>query len=334
MKRIICLFLSVLFVLGLCSCSTNTSKMYSKTFTDLFDTSCTISAFDESESSFNEHFDLVYNELKAYSNYLDIYNQHKDNLYTLNKDKKINSSPFLSDFLTYSKNAFDLTNGRVNIAFGAVLSPWHDARELALNTPDKAYLPDVNVLKALSNHTDINCLNITDSSITITDKDMTIDAGAVAKGYACEKIADFILSNSIWSDCVINLGGNVKVLGTKNGESFNIAVENPSSADYLCTVKASNGDSIVTSGNYERYFELDGKRYCHIIDTDTFTPCDYSISVTVVSKDAALADVMSTYLFTLPADKAIDVANKNKDISVMILDKNEKIYKTSNWRSN
>ena len=124
---------------------------------------------------------------------------------------------------------------------------------------------------------------------------MALDVGALAKGYAVEQVAAAAPDHFL-----ISVGGNVCATGPKpDGTPWTVAVENPDGGDFLKLLYAEDR-SVVTSGDYQRYFELDGVRYHHIIDPDTLEPAAYWRSVTVVAESSAAADCLSTALFTLP----------------------------------
>jgi thiamine biosynthesis lipoprotein len=129
----------------------------------------------------------------------------------------------------------------------------------------------------------------------------------------------------LWSSCVINVGGNVSTFGYKNDDGqtlWNIGVENPdtTSSDYLMNVNITDL-SVVTSGDYQRYFTVDGKKYCHIIDTDTLMPSEYFSSVTVICSDSALGDALSTTLFNMPLDEGQALVDSLDNVEAVWVDK-------------
>ena len=161
---------------------------------------------------------------------------------------------------------------------------------------------------------------------------MMIDLGAVAKGYAAEKIAGLLREKGIGS-AVISLGGNIKTIGTKpDGSDWNIAIAAPArtgsdsyeSPPYAGFLRVSDM-SVVTSGGYERYFEEGGKTYCHIIDPSSGRPVDKGIlSVTIVATDSLICDGLSTALFVMGADRATAYWRDNPEFDfIIITDENE-----------
>lgn len=344
MKKLLSLLLTFAVLLSLTACAGKSEKSYSKDFVDLFDTASKITAYDSSQASFDEHFELVYSMLNRYSKMLDIYNVYDDvvSLKQVNDsgaNNPVEVDKELIEIIDYGKKVYSLTDGRVNIAMGSVLSIWHSFREDGLKNPENASVPSKDMLKQAAQHTDIDSIAIDydNNTVTLKNPNVSIDIGAIAKGFVCDKIAEYIKVNSIWDSAVISLGGNVKVIGTKKGKPFNIAVENPIADNYLAELKVTDEDSVVTSGGYQRYYTVNDKRYCHIIDRDTLMPADYFESVTVICTDSALADAMSTALFTLSIDKGralVDEINNNEklaEIFVIWLDSNGEITYSDNF---
>lgn len=338
MKKIISLVLSFFIAINLVGCSKEINlKKYSASFLELFDTASSITAYDVSQKDFDYKYNQLYSFIEKYSKLFDIYNNYDG----LNNLKYINdnaaSSPVKTDveiieLLKYSKDIYFLTDGYVNIAMGSVLSIWHEYRENGISNPKTASLPGENELKNASLHTNINNLVIDEKNNTVYFKDeyLKLDVGAVAKGYVCNKIKEYITDNQLWNSAVISLGGNIITVGEKTNKTpFIIGVENPNSTDYLTKIKASNGLSIVTSGSYQRYYTVNNKNYNHIINKNTLFPADYFQSVTVISNNSFLADAFSTALFCMPLQEGLKIVENNKDIEAIWLDNNNKITESS-----
>ena len=217
-------------------------------------------------------------------------------------DKKI------VDMLSFCKDAYNLTNGHVNVAMGSVLSLWHNFRTNGLAHPEKAKLPSMSELKKASKHTDIDKLKIDKTACTIEllDENMSLDVGAIAKGYAVEQIGKALYEKGI-TGYLLNVGGNIKTVGGKpDGEGFYVGIENPDTKNenepHIAYLKLTDM-SLVTSGNYQRFYEVNGKRYHHIISHETLMPSENFASVSIVCKNSALADALSTALFTMSLEQ-------------------------------
>lgn len=345
MKKFISTVLSLLILLSLCSCSADNSvqkkEMFKKDFIDLFDTASSITAADESQQSFNEHFEAVYDELEEYSRLFDIYNSYGDlvNLKYINENagaSPVKADEKILDLLEYAVKAYDITQGRVNIMLGAVLSVWHAERENGIASPESARLPDKSVLQEKVKSADISNLVIDRENGTVffKDPDMRLDVGAIAKGYVCEKISEFIVENNIWSSALINLGGNIKTVGYKYDDEkteFSVGIESPSGSDYVCIINASCGKTAATAGDYQRYYTVDGKKYCHIIDPETLMPAEYVSAVSVVCNDSALADSLSTALFNMSVENGKALVESLGGVEAVWTDKNGKVYYSSGF---
>lgn len=154
-----------------------------------------------------------------------------------------------------------------------------------------------------------------------------IDLGGIAKGYLTDVVVAFLKREGVKS-ATLNFGGNVYVLGKKNGKTdWKVALSSPDENGYAGILTVSDR-AVITSGNYERYFDRDGVRYGHIIDPVTGRPCDNDLlSVTVVGENGTECDAFSTALFVMGREKATAFAREN-GLSVVLIDKEKKTYVT------
>ena len=315
MKRLISLLLC-LILLGGCSAFVEKSsgkKQYSATFLDLFDTVTTMVGKAESKQAFDTLVKPIRDELERYHKLFDIYEQYEG----INNLKTINDKAFLSpitvdtailDLLEDCKDYYTATNGVFNPAMGSVLKLWHDAREDGVNDPENAYLPDFNALSKASQHTnpDNIILDRENSTVFISDPEIKIDVGAIAKGWAVQKVCE-----NAPEGLLISVGGNVYATGPKDekGTAWSVGIQNPKGGSNLHVLNVTSG-SVVTSGSYQRAFAVDGKLYHHIIDPKTLYPSELWTSVTIVCEDSGLADVLSTSLFLLDREQGQALLDK------------------------
>ncbi len=280
-----------------------------KSFYDFFDTVSTVISYagDKSET-FTANAEAVSSLLGEYHKLFDIYYEYSgiNNLKTVNDNAgkaPVKVEKKLIDFLIYAKYIYTLTNGATNVAMGSVLSLWHEERENAAFSPESARLPSADALTNAAKHTDINNLIIDEENGTVflSDPDMSLDVGALGKGYATEKAAEMLISRGADS-YVLNVGGNIRAIGEKlSGEGFITGITNPdktSEEAFVCKVVIKNV-SLVTSGDYERYYTVNGTKYHHVIDPKTNMPSEYFSSVSVFTLDSGLADALSTALFCM-----------------------------------
>ena len=202
---------------------------------------------------------------------------------------------------------------------GSVLKIWHDARTISMKDSSKAYIPSMEELEEANKHTSIDLLEIDDvnNTVRISDPLARIDVGAIGKGYATEKAGQMLAQMECFG-YVLNIGGNIKTIGTKpNGEGWNTGIKDPlNPSQYTFYTKLSD-TSCVTSGNYERYYYVDGVKYHHIIDKDTLMPANTFAAITIITKDSGLADSLSTALFCMDFETGFNLVNSLENVQVL-----------------
>ncbi|MCI2047387.1 MAG: FAD:protein FMN transferase [Faecalibacterium sp.] len=352
MKKLICAVLAAAFAAGsLTGCSlpgkAAEPQRYSTVFYDVFDTVTTVIAYCGSEEEFTRQTDALHADLLEYNNLYDIYHNYDglNNLKTINDNA--GKAPVAVDakilsMLQEAVKLYDTTNGQTNIAMGAVLNLWHDAREAGIADPDHAALPSDDTLHAAAQHCSITDVEIDAAAGTVylKDPDMRLDVGSCGKGYACEMVAQAAEARGLTS-ALISVGGNLRAIGTKpDGTSWTGGVEDPWNAgtetyqnsSYLSAVYLTHNSAMVTSGDYQRYYTVDGVRYHHLIDPDTLYPAQYFDSVTVLCADSGLADCLSTGLFCMSLEDGQALVEKLDGVEAMwCLSDGKTIVKSSGW---
>ncbi len=313
MKRsFFCLLLSALLLTGCALPGTQTAKRYNATFLDVFDTVTTVVGFADSQQAFSETAQRVHDDLLRYHQLFDIYNSYDGvtNLKDINDaaGRPVQVDREIIELLQDCKAYCSLSGGRVNVAMGGVLKLWHEARSDAYDDPQNACLPDMEKLQAAAAHTSLDTVILDEeaSTVQITDPEVSLDVGAVAKGWAAQRVAQ-----NAPEGLLISVGGNVCATGPKHdGSAWVVGIQDPKGGDkYLHTVYVEKG-CVVTSGDYQRTYPVDGKLYHHIIDPVTLYPSEYFRSVTVVCQDSALADALSTALFLMPLEEGMALARQ------------------------
>lgn len=295
MKKLLAAVACAAFLFGLCSCRSSEKRYTASTF-EYFDTITEVIGYASSEEEFENTKNYIFSELEKYHKLYDIYNSYDGiaNINTVNSSRKPTKvDRELIDLIEFGKNIYPVTCGKMNIAMGTVLSLWHDCREEGTRFPEEAELISA------SEHCSIDDIIIDkeNGTLFLADGKMSLDIGAIAKGYAAKMISEALREKGI-SGYLISIGGNVCTVGSKpDGEMWIVGIENPDGGFFekVCV----SDMSVVTSGSYQRYFELDVVRYHHIIDPDTLMPKNDYVSVTVISEDSALADTLSTALFNM-----------------------------------
>ncbi len=302
------MLLSVLLLTGCAMPGTQTVKRYNATFLDVFDTVTTIVGYADSEQAFSETAQKIHDDLLRYHQLFDIYNSYNglSNLKDINESaggQPLQVDKAIIELLQDCKTYYSLSGGRVNVAMGGVLQLWHEARSDAYDDPQNAYLPDMEKLQAAAAHSSLDAVILDGeaSTVQITDPEVSLDVGAIAKGWAAQRVAE-----NAPEGLLISVGGNVCATGPKNdGTAWVVGIQDPDGGDkYLHTVYVEKG-CVVTSGDYQRTYPVDGKLYHHIIDPATLYPSEYFRSVTIVCEDSGLADTLSTALFLMPLEEGM-----------------------------
>ena len=327
MKKTAALCLTLLLLLS-SGCARTQTNRYQAEFLELFDTVTRIVGYSDSEEHFREFAGQVRDKLKEYHQLFDIYSDYPgvNNLKTVNDSAgkvPVAIDGRIIDMLKFAKTESEATGGDVNVAFGAVLRIWHDYREAALDDPENAQLPPMDLLKEAARHTNIDDVVIDEAASTVylRDPDMSLDVGAVAKGYATEQVARYFESQGVKS-LLISVGGNVRAIGEKltpaaNGDKrWTVGIQNPdkeSAQTELMNVMI-NGRSLISSGIYERYYTVDGVQYHHIIDPKTLMPSVYFAQVTILCRDSGQGDALSTAVFNMPLDQGRAYVDSLEDV--------------------
>lgn len=315
-------------------------QKYTKEYYDVFDTVTTVTGYAETEEIFLEEVEQLHLQLMKYHQLFDIYHNYEGltNIKDLNEQCKTDTVKVdqeLLDFLLYAKKMCIETKSETNIALGSVLKIWHDYREEGIKDESAAMLPNKTELENAGLHTDIENLIIDrkNGEITFRDTQLQLDVGGIAKGYSVEKVAQYGKKIGM-TNFLLNVGGNICAVGGKlDGTPWTIGIQDPSSKDqseYIQTVKIKDM-SVVTSGDYQRFYVVKGKRYCHIIDPDDFYPANFFASVSVIARDSGKADTYSTALFNMDYPTGKKLVEDDPELEAMWITQNGMIYYSSGF---
>lgn len=313
---VILIFIVLLSILVGCE-KKSTYEKYTDGFFDTFDTITQIVAYTETKEEFLSYMEIMHNRFLELHQLFDKYNNYEgiNNIKTINDNAGIapvEVDKEIINLLLFSKEWYEKAGEETNIAFGPVINIWSEYRDLAEKNPEDAQLPPMEDLENANIFTDINKVIIDEenSTVYLEDSHMSLDVGAVAKGYATEIVAREIQNHGLTSG-IISAGGNIRTIGKPlDGirERWGIGIQNPdmsvsANSNILETVFI-NDASVVSSGDYQRYYMVDDKIIHHIIDPKTLMPGDYYRAVTVMTPDSGLADFLSTSVFLLPYEES------------------------------
>lgn len=322
MMRLLIIVMCVATVFSGCtSAPTSGKKKFQAEYLNLFDTLTTIVGYTETEEEFGEVAQKIHDEMQEYHRLYDIYFDYKDinNIKTINDNagvKPVEVDQRIIDLLLEAKEMYQKTDGKFNVAFGSVLSIWHEYRTEGIDNPQESKLPPMEELKAAAEHMDISKVIIDEEAKTVflEDKDMSLDVGAIGKGYAVQRVTESMKAQG-YDNILVSVGGNICAIGSKpENENWVIGIQSPEAtemAPYACKVAISSG-CVVTSGDYQRYYTVDGKRYNHIIDRDTLMPATNFRSVSLVCQDSGRADALSTALCCMTYEEGLAFVKEYK----------------------
>lgn len=305
----------------LTGCSAETDKPYTKysaAFYEAFDTYTSIIGYAQEEAIFNKAFNEAKDMFFRLHAVFDGYNAYEGvhNLYYVNNNAAktpVKAEKELLDLLLQMKEEQPRLQGRVNVAMGSVLSLWHDYRE------EGVALPPLGDLQARSAHTNIDdvIINEEEGTVFFKDPELKLDLGAVAKGYAVELVAQEMLKGDMPS-FIISAGGNVRCghQPLDGRARWGVGIQDPDGNGNK-EVLYLRDLSIVTSGDYQRFYVVEGERYHHLIDPDTLYPGTYMRSVSIITEDSGMADALSTALFLMPYEEGAAFAKTLEGVEVL-----------------
>jgi thiamine biosynthesis lipoprotein len=293
-------------------------EQYTATFLDVFHTSTTIIGYAKDEETFTEDVTLLKEQLEYYHKLYDIYHNYDgiNNIKTINDNAGIapvKVDKEIIELLLLAKEMYQQTEGQINVAMGSVLVIWHNYRDTGMSFPEDAALPPMEKLQDAALHTDIDKMIIDEAASTVylEDPKMSIDVGSIGKGYAVEQVAQYAKEKGM-EHILFSVGGNIRAIGTKaDGTPWRLGIQNPDTSSDTAYVKRVQiaGLSLVTSGDYQRYYMVDGEKYCHIIDPDTMMPAKEFASVSIIAQDSGVADALSTSVFNMSLQEGKDFIN-------------------------
>lgn len=222
-------------------------------------------------------------------------------------------SPETFDVIQRSQKISGLSEGAFDITIAPLIQIWRKARERG----DPPSSEEVKKILNLVNFR--NLLTRSDGKVFLKKKGMAIDLGGIAKGYAVDR-AFGILASLGYKNLIINAGGDLRTGGSKNNQPWSIGIQHPRSAEKIMATISMSDTAIATSGDYEKFFFHQGKRYHHILNPKTGFPADGCQSVTILCKDGMMADGLATAVFVLGTEKGYDLCQKIAGVECLIVD--------------
>lgn len=315
------LTVSALLLTGCSGAKSSTQTDQDLTYTDmLFDTVIKIQILDPADESI---LDGLKNLCEKYDTMFSTTNTDSE-LYKLNH---ANGQPFTvssetANLIQEGIHYSELSGGAFDLTIEPVSALW-DFKA------DKPTVPSSDAIAQAVSHVDYTKVDIQDNTVTLEDPEAGIDLGAIAKGYIADQVKTYLKKQGI-KHAIINLGGNVDVIGTKpDGSKYNIGIQKPfdESGEAITSVQLKD-QTVVTSGIYERYFKKNGKLYHHILDPRTGYPCENNLySVSIITDSSTKADALSTTCFLLGYEKGMELIQSMDGVEAIFITDDEKVHK-------
>ncbi|MBQ6907481.1 MAG: FAD:protein FMN transferase [Clostridia bacterium] len=288
-KKILMFAVTVIFILSVFFSIKNTAKERNAVFTEYFDTVSEIKIIAKSDkplSDCEKYMKKMNSELSA--------DDENGLIYRFNNGETVEFSSDTEELITIAKD-FSAENPDY---FSVYLNPLIKAWDIKNN---RKFIPDVE--EKLSECANQNSLNL----------------GGIAKGYVTEKLVEILKKDGV-SSAMINLGGNAYAYGKKpTGENWRVGIQNPKDENGIIGIISAENLAVITSGDYQRYFELDGVRYHHILNPKTGYPANSGLhSVTVISDNPTVCDALSTAAFVAGLEKGTELLKKYDCMGIFI----------------
>ena len=290
-----------------------------------------ITVVENNTSNANYFIDLAIKEISRIESLISSWDKNSQtSLVNINAGiKPVQVDKELFDLISRSIRISDLTQGAFDISYASMDKLWYFDKEM------KKLPTSQQIAQSVSKVGFQNIvLDEKERTVFLKQKGMKIGFGAIGKGYAADKAKDILIENNVRSG-IINASGDLTAWGQKpSGEDWMVAIVNPLNKTKVFSWLPIKNSSIVTSGSYEKFINIDGKFYSHIIDPRTGYPSEGILSVTIISEKAELADALATSVFVLGTDIGIDMINQLKNVDCIIINSDNKIIKSNNIQIN
>ncbi|MBI4824904.1 MAG: FAD:protein FMN transferase [Nitrospirae bacterium] len=336
-------FMFVVFSILLLTGCTKEERVFKKTRTEMF-TTVTITVVSDSDKKAEEAIDAGFAEIKRIGELINYYSPDSE-LTAINRAAGKNPVKVSKDTLDNIMKAIhisDVTAGAFDPAIGPVIKLWGFSKD-----PSKRFVPDKDAVSNALRLIDYKKVKINEatSEVYLEDAGMELDLGGIAKGYGADKAIEVIKAKGITA-ALVAIAGDIKGYGRRpDGQSWRVGVQNPRPKtdkksptltkggeggfdDDILTALYLTDQAVSTSGDYERFFTQDGKRYHHIIDPKTGFPSEsQAISVSVIAPQGYISDGISTGVFVLGSQKGIALL-ESMGLEGIIVDADMKVFIT------
>ncbi len=328
MKSIFFLSFKILFFLS--TTSLEAQEIYTKNVV-LMGSDFEITIVEKNDSEANRLINIAIEEISRIESLISSWDKNSQTtLINYNsgiKPVKVNTELF--NLISRSIKVSNLSQGAFDISYASLDKVWFFDKKMQKIPSDNQIANSV----AKVGFENI-VLNEKEETVFLKLKGMKIGFGAIGKGYAADRAKEILIKNNVKSG-IINASGDLTAWGQKpSGEDWMVAIVNPLNRTKVFSWLPIKNKSIVTSGNYERFINFDGKSYSHIIDPRTGYPSQGILSVTIITENAELADALATSVFVLGEEIGMNMINQMKGVDCIIINSDNKIIKSKNIKIN
>lgn len=287
-----------------------------------------LSAVSDDESWANQKIDAGINEIRRIEKLLTTFSDDSEtNEVNRNagiKPVKVSRETF--ELIKRSIKISEITQGAFDISYGSIDKRLWNFDQTMTALPDKE---TAKKMVRLINYRNI-ILDSENCTVFLREAGMRIGFGGIGKGYAAERAKQVMKEQGVTSG-VVNASGDMSAWGLQpNGEKWTIGIADPESADKVFSFMTITDMAVATSGNYEKFVMIGGKRYSHTINPRTGLPVSGIKSVTIITTNAEIADAMATPVTIMGVQAGLDLINQMKDIEAVIVDDYNRLYTSKN----
>ena len=277
----------------------------------------------EKKNNSSEIINQAFKKVDELEDKLSVFREGSD-VYKINKYKKATVSSETIEVIKRSFEISRITDGAFDITCKPLINLYKKCGK-------EKRLPSKKEIKETLKKINWKDVKITGNEIVLK-KGMEIDLGGIAKGYIVDKIVEFLKMKGI-KNGLVNAGGDIYCWGKNpEGKRWKIGIRNPFYKDRIIGKISLTEKGIATSGDYEQYIKIKGKKFSHIVNPKTGkTVQNFPVSLTVIAHNCTTADGLATGFFVSGIKKAVEIANKIKEVEVLIVDENKKVYKSKNF---
>jgi len=242
----------------------------------------------------------------------------------IKEQKPIKVAQSVKDFIVKSQRLSQQSQGLFDPGIGSLIGLWGFHSEEWKGPPPS----EQKIQEWLKSKPSIADISFKGNVLTSSNKDVRLDFGGNAKGLAIDIALDTLEKAGV-KNALVSIGGDMKVIGNKNHQAWSIGIQNPTNPKTaIAQISLNGGESIVTSGTYQRYFDWKGQRYSHILDPNTGYPAESFSSVTVIHADAITADSAATAILIAGPKNWLKIAKSMGVTQAFCIDQSGKIYQT------